>query len=300
MLSFKPFTAQAMLEMKPLLELQSFKSCDYTLGGLFMWRDYFKQKYAIHDNMLIATADYLDRGLCYSFPVGRGSISSALFSIREDAAERGIPLRFCCVPSQAVPELIRNLGEPVESVEYRDWEDYLYPYENFLGYHGKKLVTPRNHCNRFIRDYPQYEYSPFDETSLAAAKAFLSESAGAFLKDSPIAREEYIRAIEILDHIKSFGFTGGILSVDGKIIGLSVGEIIGDTLYVHIEKALTEYSGAYPMLASLYARQNAAPGIKYINREDDSGDPGLRRSKTEYRPCALVEKYVVDFGLQNR
>ena len=293
MLDLKPFTGQAMAELRPLLDHQKSRTCDYTIGGLFMWRDYFSQLYTVKDGMLICTAHYLDNGTCFSLPVGFGDTASALNAIRLDRNERGLPLRFCCVTEDGARLIASVLGEPARIIEYRDWADYLYPYENFMGYHGKKLVTPRNHCNRFTREFPQYVYSPLCSENRCAAKAFLLDNSSVFLKDAPLAREEYKRAAEIIDYCEEFGFTGGILEVDGKVIGLSIGEKQGDTLYVHVEKALTEYSGAYPMLASLYARQNASSEILYINREDDSGDPGLRRSKTEYRPCDIIMKYVL-------
>ena len=261
-----------------------------------MWREYFRQQFAVSNGMLICTAEFFDKGFCYSMPVGSGDIDEALETIRTDAAERDTPLRFCGIPGESVVRLTEHFGRPYEITEYRDWEDYLYPYVNFLGYHGKKLVTQRNHCNRFMRQYPQYEYVPLTSGNLSDAKAFLHENFENFRKDAPIAAEDYIRAIEVMDHIELFGFTGGLLKVDGRVIGLTVGEVIGDTLYVHIEKALSEYDGAYPMLASLYAKQMASDELAFINREDDSGDPGLRYSKTEYRPCAMVTKFVVDFG----
>ena len=293
MLDYKPFTHQAMAEIRPLLDAQGFRSCDYTVGGIFMWREYFRQAYAVEAGMLISYADYLDKGVCFGMPVGNGDLNAALEAIKADRAERGLPLRFCCITKEGLGRLTDILGQPSEVIEYRNWADYLYPYENFLGYHGKKLVTPRNHCNRFMRDYPQYVYSALDASSVDEAKRFLIENAPAFDKAAPLAKEDFIRAVEVLDHFELFGFTGGLLSVDGKTIGLTAGEAVGDTLYVHIEKALTEFSGAYPMLAMLYAKQNASDKLRFINREDDSGDPGLRHSKLEYRPCELIEKYVV-------
>jgi hypothetical protein len=293
MLEYKQFDHQAMAEIRPLLDLQEYRSCDYTVGGIYMWREFFRQAYAVKDGMLISSADYLDNGVCFGVPVGSGDLKAALEAVKADCAERKRPLRFCCVTEEGLAQLTETLGQPSKTIEYRDWADYLYPYENFLGYHGKKLVTPRNHCNRFMRDYPQYIYRAMDASMIGEAKRFLQENAPSFDKAAPLAKEEFIRAVEVLDHFELFGFSGGLLSVDGKTIGLSVGETIGDTLYVHIEKALTEFSGAYPMLAMLFAKQNASEKLLYINREDDSGDEGLRRSKTEYRPCCLIKKYVV-------
>ncbi|MCR5610683.1 MAG: phosphatidylglycerol lysyltransferase domain-containing protein [Clostridiales bacterium] len=275
--------------------MQSYRTCDYTVGGLYMWRDYFDQRFAIEDGMLFQTAEYLDKGTCFAVPVGSGDFKNAVLKIKEYCEKAGIPLTFCCVTEKGLSELKNIMGEPRSVTEYRDWADYLYPYENFLGYHGKKLVTPRNHCNRFMREFPDFVYEPIDETNVAHAKGFLTENAPALEKAAPLAKEEYVRAVEIMDHLARFGFTGGMLSVNGKIVGVTVGEAVGDTLYVHIEKALREYSGAYPMLASLYAGQNKSEKLLFINREDDSGDPGLRRSKTEYHPSDIIMKYVVEY-----
>jgi RimJ/RimL family protein N-acetyltransferase len=67
-------------------------------------------------------------------------------------------------------------------------------------------------------------------------------------------------------------------------------------LVIHVEKALTRYHGIYPVMYSgfvrLVAEQCGIP-LKLVNREDDSGDEGLRNSKLQYKPCGMVRKYLV-------
>ena len=67
-------------------------------------------------------------------------------------------------------------------------------------------------------------------------------------------------------------------------------------MFVHIEKADISYDGAYQMLVSSFASYFSHPDIIFINREDDTGNEGLRKSKLSYQPIALLPKYVVSVG----
>ena len=97
----------------------------------------------------------------------------------------------------------------------------------------------------------------------------------------------------MLDNYSIYDMLGGMLLVDGNIVGFSLGEIVGDTLFTHIEKADRDYQGCYQMLVAQFAQQFAHEGVHFINREDDTGDAGLRTSKLSYHPVALLEKYTV-------
>ena len=61
---------------------------------------------------------------------------------------------------------------------------------------------------------------------------------------------------------------------------------------IHFEKADPGHAGLYPLINQLFARENFGR-IKFINREQDLGLPGLRKAKESYFPHHLEEKYTI-------
>ena len=127
-----------------------------------------------------------------------------------------------------------------------------------------------------------------------AVNGFLREYAERqYAKNSFLAKEELHATETLLSMFDDLTQVGGLMEVDGKIAAITVGEVIGDTLIVHVEKALVGYEGIYPAIAQAFATAMQRPGLDYINREDDAGDCGLRKSKLQYNPIRLVDKYAV-------
>ena len=94
-----------------------------------------------------------------------------------------------------------------------------------------------------------------------------------------------------LEHFFDLGLVGGILRVDGRIQAFSYGEQqCSDTFVTHVEKAFTDYDGAYPMINYMMANR-FCKGLEYINREEDRGEENLRKAKKSYHPCFMVEKF---------
>ena len=90
------------------------------------------------------------------------------------------------------------------------------------------------------------------------------------------------------------GFLGGMILVSGDPVAISFGEIIGDTFFIHIEKASRTVRGSYQMMLSEFVTHYADESVLYVNREEDVGDPGLRYSKEAYHPERLLAKYIVE------
>ena len=92
---------------------------------------------------------------------------------------------------------------------------------------------------------------------------------------------------------KELELKGGILRVGGEIVAFTLGEPVSDdTFVVHIEKAHAQVRGAYQMINQQFLAHEVAD-YTYVNREDDTGDEGLRKAKLSYRPAFLVEKGTV-------
>ena len=71
-------------------------------------------------------------------------------------------------------------------------------------------------------------------------------------------------------------------------------KVTDDTIDVCVEKADTSVDGAYSVINQQFA-VHLPNSIIYINREEDMGLPGLRKSKLSYHPEILLTFNAVHF-----
>ncbi len=94
-----------------------------------------------------------------------------------------------------------------------------------------------------------------------------------------------------LKNRQALGIVGGILRLDGRPIAVTLGsESYKDTFTVHFEKADASVPGAYQMINQQFALNNFGK-YTYIDREEDLGLEGLRKSKLSYYPEFITENY---------
>ena len=104
--------------------------------------------------------------------------------------------------------------------------------------------------------------------------------------------EEIQAVAEAIKNFYALELKGGVIRVHGKVRAFALGELLNpDRAVVHIEKANTDYAGAFNMINWLFT-QHAWSGVTYINREEDMGIPGLRKAKLSYNPIKMVKKYT--------
>ncbi|WP_417151885.1 phosphatidylglycerol lysyltransferase domain-containing protein, partial [Ruminococcus sp.] len=78
--------------------------------------------------------------------------------------------------------------------------------------------------------------------------------------------------------------------VKDKAVAMTLGcEISPIAFDICFEKALREYDGIYAVINNEFAKTLSS--YKYINREEDMGIEGLKKSKLSYNPIILIARY---------
>lgn len=294
MLEFLPLKLNDIPPLKPWFETNPDRLCDGTVGGEFLWRDYYNIRYAKAGEALCQMAYYPEKGYtAFSFPLG-GNTAQALNELYAYAKAMQLPLIFCPVSEADTQKLLKQW--PSAAVEpQRQWYDYLYSAQELRELAGRRFGGQRNHINRFQKENPDWHFEKIGPENLERVIAFYKDFLKASGKEFAAAAEESRKTLEVLENWNVYGFVGGVVFVQQQIVAFALGEIVQDTLYVHIEKADRAWHGSYPMIVQQMARAytGEAEGVLWINREDDVGDDGLRTVKLSYHPATLLEKNTV-------
>lgn len=294
-LEFSQATVEMLPALLPLLRRAPWRTCDFTAGGLLLWADYFHYTFCIRDNTLfVMGTDEADPSrMAFLMPVGDMAPERAISMVRDYCRRRGMEARFTAVPEEAL-EAFRALS-PRSITELPDWADYLYDAQALASLSGKKLNKKRNHVNRFTADNPGFTFSPVTAANIDAVRDFYNALELAPGK-AEMAAYERCQVTRVLADPSAWPFTGAVLSVEGRgPVAFTFGEVKGDTLHVHIEKMDHEVAGAGETVNKLFAAMMTErhPELRFINRQDDAGDPGLRRAKESYHPLELLRKFDV-------
>lgn len=195
--------------------------------------------------------------------------------------------------SENTANMLKDADPNLEVIEDRDSADYIYKQSAMSELPGRKLDGKRNLVRKFHKTVDAV-YAPITDDLLPAcadAQALWCDirecSINADL-DAENAAVEFI-----LEHWSGLDLFGGAYLVEGEVAAFTVGEKLNEkTAVIHFEKGNTKFPGSYQAINQAFA-QNALAGFEYINREQDLGIEGLRKSKMSYQPDHLLMKYTV-------
>ena len=271
------------------------RSCERTFVNVYLWSRHYKVQFAIVENALVFKSED-DGRLSFAFPAGEPeNIKKALAVLKQYSEERGYPFSLYNV----TPDNFERLEEWYPGrfqIEYSEADaDYVYESEKLATLSGKKLHGKRNHINKFKAVYDgRWSYESITrenvEECFQMALKWRNQNG---CEDDIEKNAEMCVTLNSLRLFEELELVGVLIRVDGEIVAFSIGEpICSDTFVVHIEKAYADVPGAYTMINQQFV-EHECMAYKYVNREEDTGEEGLRKAKRSYRPVFMVEKGFV-------
>ncbi|MFI3312922.1 MAG: phosphatidylglycerol lysyltransferase domain-containing protein [Eubacteriales bacterium] len=288
--------------MEPYFRASGCRGSECSFTNLMLWGKGYGEIAVIGDFLVQFLK--IDGVKYYAFPAGnpKGDLKFVVDVLLEDAKHYDHPLRFVGLTCGRKQLLMDTCPEAFQYDTNRNAYDYLYDINRLADLGGKKLQSKRNHCNRFQQNHPDWFTTPITPENLNLCREFaqdwFAKNEGGETSQEHDFRVEKIAIGRAFDHFLDLGFEGLILFAGGAPVAFTMGNpITDDTFDVNFEKAVGEIQGAYPMINREFSRhiRGKYPNIKFLNREDDMGLPGLRKSKESYYPDELLVKHTAIF-----
>lgn len=283
------------------LSVSDFMGCEYSFANNMAWKRLNDTLIADYDDFYISCS-FDNNEPYFTFPAGvrtdtdygKDKYADLFYKLKKYTDDQGRKLVITSVTKQDLEWIETYFKDKICISADRNFFDYIYRADELINLSGKKYHGKRNHIKRFCDkewSFEEVTQKNADECIKFAADFYNARNA---YDDFSAVVEQY--AINLfLENLDTLNLKCAALRQEGKLVGFSVGEKLNsNTFVVHIEKALADVQGAYPMLCSRFIRNNADDCL-YVNREEDMGIEGLRKSKLSYHPEFLLEKYVVEF-----
>lgn len=295
MIDFKPIRLEDRAAIEHYTMPSGICNNDLSFTNMYCWQSVYHTTWAEVGGFLVIRF-HIEGGerIGYMQPVGPGDFAPILPLLEADARERGQRLRLIGLTDEAREQMQAMDPGAYAFASNRALEDYVYRADDLRNLTGQRYQPKRNHINRFKATYPDYRYeeltpSHFDEC-LALEREWRRTREGQHT--APEQEAEQRAMLRAFEHFEELGLIGGCIYVGDRMVAFTYGSALNDhTFDTHVEKADTEYDGAFTIINKLFA-QHLPERFTLINREEDMGLEGLRQSKLSYHPAFLQHKFT--------
>lgn len=290
-MNFRPVILEDKNWINQYLKEAGYRGCEFSFSTIMMWKDTYHTEVADYKGTFCYRCQTGRNQFVYAFPAGNGDKKAAIEALMELAKKeghkfilRGFEEHWVAWMEEQFPNVFQYHTSQAE------W-DYVYSVESLGSLAGSKYHAKRNHIARF-KDNEGWRYEPLSKENVIACKHMSDDWYHAQLNLGNVTVYKEKPGLNyMLDHFEELDLKGGVLYIGEQVVAFTIGEAMNDdTFHVHIEKALSDVQGAYPMINQQFVLHEMQ-GFTYINREEDDGVEGLRKAKESYRPVEMIKKY---------
>lgn len=173
----------------------------------------------------------------------------------------------------------------------RNEYDYIYRSDDLKYLRGKAYHSKRNFVTRFASSY-EYEFREYEDADFEGIMALYDMwEVDASHPTLSIERAAIVRALKLW---RELDLHVSVLKANGEYAAFSVVSFEPNgVVHCLFEKGEVSYTGIYPAI-NKFTAEKLFPDGALVNRQEDMGLEGLRKSKLSYSPCILAEKYAAE------
>lgn len=285
----------------------NFSSYEYTFASLYLWRNLSKTTFAIIDNTLIVKKSEEYYGDFFMIPYNYtpnklNSIIELLLSYKKNNNNNSQSnflsnnthelYLFGDVENFFINDLKKYCAHKFEIVYTPEDYEYIYLTKDLINLSGKRYHAKKNLYNFFNKNY-SFKISEINSPKIINDCLDLikkwEKSKNSLCTELKI---EYDVIRDVLINFQKLDLKSITIYVNDTLAGFSIGEKYGDTAIIHIERCDISFKGIYSFLNRTFLDMYFSDTL-YVNRQEDCGDLGLRKSKVSYHPIGYIKKCFI-------
>lgn len=296
-LSFKSLTLEDKEIIEKYIDKSKLDSYEYLFSSLYMWRKLNNIKYAVIDDVLIIEKNEEGKGTFYAQFFGYKKDN--LTSIIDELIKRNLEFTdrdylFGDVGDEFVDDLKKYTDFSIDLVEDIDDSEYIYNTQDLIELKGKKYHSKKNHVNSFLKTY-SYDIKTINNENVKSDCMDLlhkwHEEVAVTIDKEMLMEIDAIK--DLFRELHFFDLNSIAIYVDGDLAGFAVGEKVNDRMaLIHVERGEIAYKGIYAFLNKQFLVESFQD-TEFVNRQEDTGNEGLRKAKKSYHPEKMIKKYLV-------
>ncbi|MFP4128528.1 MAG: DUF2156 domain-containing protein [Desulfonatronovibrio sp.] len=286
-MKFTPVTMDLQQDYNQVLNHTSQTASDFSFANIYGWAEEYGLEIAFDQELAWIRQNNPEK--LYWAPVGKWDINwqKAISNLPESRKIVRVPQQLALIWQDQLPDMKIHPD--------RDHWDYLYSVPELIELKGNRFHRKKNLYNQFIKNY-DYTYVELGRKDIEEVLALQTEwCLWKECEDSPALEAENKAIVRVLSRWEDLqGLFGGGIMVGSEMVAYTVAEALSDsTVVIHFEKGCPGYKGVYQAINKLFL-ENSASGYELVNREQDLGDPGLKKAKESYNPVSYLKKYTAE------
>lgn len=248
-------------------------NCDFCFTNIYLLKDYYNTEIFIEDDTLYLRYQ-INNEYLYFIPLG--NVINGIDKLIKYTKINNQELKIINIEEND----LQYFNENFKIIHMIDNDDYVYSTYELSHLSGKKFKAKRNLVNSFQKKYT-YNVNTISSLSINNINLLNNESFNGEKNAIMLA----------LKNINELNLDGIYITIDDKIVGLTLGTYMNDTFITHFEKVDYTYLGI-AQATNYFLANYLLDKVKYINREEDLGIAGIRNAKNSYNPIKKIKSYT--------